>query len=65
MLSAPPKKCAYSASYDTFQTEYVPHKKVQKSSKEPEYLKWSCTIYTEGEIKRKGRKLLWEKRDID
>jgi len=62
MLTTPPKKHAYSASYDTFQTEYVPCKKVQKSSKEPEYLKWSCALLRE-KLREKGENF-FGKREI-
>ena len=62
MLTAPPKKHVYSASYDTFQTDYVPCKKVCISSKEPEYLKWSCALLRE-KLREKGENF-FGKREI-
>ena len=42
MTTAPPKKHTYSTSYDVFQVDNRPKKKVQKSTPKPDYVGWTC-----------------------
>ncbi len=63
MMTVPLKKHTYSSSYDVFQVENRPKKKVRKSLPSPDYVGWTCEKLRE-KLRERGENFFGQKEEL-